>query len=173
MLPATQPFHLCVTTHYHFWLNYRKLQEGNLPNNLHTMRFQVLKVMSTRMAVIRIVTHSLAEVYWCLRGACCIHHQSNDNGRSKHLWGISKLLPDYMAQQPRWLLSSICNQVCLESSNMISDTYSIIQSIPFPLQTIHTCNFLINKIKTYFWSAQYIMKFTNSNCSLRPLLFSD
>jgi hypothetical protein len=54
---------------------------------------------------------SLVEVYRRLRGACRLHHQGDswqpsrlsaaDDGGSKHLWIVCKILPDYMAQQPR------------------------------------------------------------------------
>jgi hypothetical protein len=44
------------------------------------------------------------EVY---RGACCLHHQGDrpDDGGRKHLWNISKLLPDYTAQHSTRQLS--------------------------------------------------------------------
>jgi hypothetical protein len=52
---------------------------------------------SMKMAVFWVVVPcSLVEVYRRFRGACCLHHQ-----------GVGKLLPDYMAQQPRKEPSSI------------------------------------------------------------------
>jgi hypothetical protein len=54
------------------------------------------------MAVFWVVAPcTLVEVYQCFRGACYLRHQGNDDEGSKHLWNISKLLPDYMVQQPR------------------------------------------------------------------------
>jgi hypothetical protein len=47
---------------------------------------------------------SLVEVYRHFGGACCLHRP--DNGDSKHLWNVSKFLPDYTAQQPRRQSSS-------------------------------------------------------------------
>jgi hypothetical protein len=38
-------------------------------------------------------------------GAYCLHHQGDDGG-STHLWNVSHLLCDYMAQYPRRLSSS-------------------------------------------------------------------
>jgi hypothetical protein len=42
----------------------------------------------------------LLEVYQSFRGACCLHHEVTDYGCSKHLWNVSKLLPDYIAKHP-------------------------------------------------------------------------
>jgi hypothetical protein len=40
--------------------------------------FQVLTAVSTKMAIIRVVTPcSLVEVYQRFRGPCCLHHQEN------------------------------------------------------------------------------------------------
>jgi hypothetical protein len=45
-------------------------------------------------------------VYRRFRGACCFPQQGDkqvaraDDGGSKHLWNVSKLLPDYTTQQP-------------------------------------------------------------------------
>jgi hypothetical protein len=41
------------------------------------------------------------EVYRRFRGACCLHHHRPDDGGSKYLWNVGKLLPDYTAQHPR------------------------------------------------------------------------
>jgi hypothetical protein len=56
------------------------------------VRFQVLTAASLC---------SLVEVCQHFRGACYLHHQGDDDGGSKHLWDIGKLLPDYMVQKPR------------------------------------------------------------------------
>jgi hypothetical protein len=39
-------------------------------------------------------------ICWRTRGQNCFCHRPNDGG-SKHLWNIGKLLPDYMVLQPR------------------------------------------------------------------------
>jgi hypothetical protein len=42
------------------------------------------------------------EVYQCFTGAFCLHHQGDDDdGDSKYLWNVGKLLPDYTALQLR------------------------------------------------------------------------
>jgi hypothetical protein len=50
----------------------------------------------------------LVEVHWHFRGPCCLHHQGKqpDDGGSKYLWNVGKLLPDYTAQEPRTQPSS-------------------------------------------------------------------
>jgi hypothetical protein len=55
--------------------------------------FEVLMVISTKMAVFWVVAPCcLVEDYQCFRGPCCLHHKGDD---------VGKLLPDYMALQPR------------------------------------------------------------------------
>jgi hypothetical protein len=62
------------------------------------VRFQVLTMASMKMAVFWVaVLCTLVEVYRSVRGAC----DCPDDGGSKHLWNVSKLLPDYMEQQRR------------------------------------------------------------------------
>jgi hypothetical protein len=69
-----------------------------------TPRFEVLMAVSMKMAILWVVAPcSVVEINRCFRCACCTHHQGNyspDDGGSKHLWNVSKLLPDYMVQQP-------------------------------------------------------------------------
>jgi hypothetical protein len=55
----------------------------------------VNKVSLSWMAVFWVVLCSLVEVYQRFRGPCCLRHQGDD------LWNVGKLLPDYMALQPR------------------------------------------------------------------------
>jgi hypothetical protein len=43
---------------------------------------------------------SLEWVYRRFRGACCLHHPSDNEG-SKHLWNVGKLIPVYTKLQPR------------------------------------------------------------------------
>jgi hypothetical protein len=53
------------------------------------------------LSVFWVVTpYSLVEVYQRFRGAYCLHHRPDDRG-NKALWNVGKLLPDYMALQPR------------------------------------------------------------------------
>jgi hypothetical protein len=51
---------------------------------------------------------SLVEVYRSFRGACCLHQQGDDGG-SKDLRNVGKLLPDYTAlqpwRQPSWIIN--------------------------------------------------------------------
>jgi hypothetical protein len=56
--------------------------------------------VSTKVAVLWVVAPcSLVEVYQRFRGPCCLNHQGYDdgpdNGGSKDLWKVGKLLPDY------------------------------------------------------------------------------
>jgi hypothetical protein len=58
------------------------------------------------MAVFSAVAQcSLVEVCRRFRCACYLHHGPDDGG-SKHLWNVVKLLPDYTVQQPRRQQSS-------------------------------------------------------------------
>jgi hypothetical protein len=58
-----------------------------------------------KMAVFWVVAScSLVGVYRHFRSSCCLHH--HPDGGSKHLFNVSKLLPDCMAQQPRRQSSS-------------------------------------------------------------------
>jgi hypothetical protein len=58
----------------------------------HFMRFQVLMALSMKTVVFwTVALCSLVKVYWGSRG-------TSDEG-SKDLWNISRLLPDYKAQQ--------------------------------------------------------------------------
>jgi hypothetical protein len=67
--------------------------------------FQVLTASSMKMTVVwDVVPCSLVEVEQRFRGARCLHHQGDDDpndGGSKHLRNVGKLLPDYTAQHPR------------------------------------------------------------------------
>jgi hypothetical protein len=56
-----------------------------------------------KMAVLWVVALcSLEEVYQRFRGPCCLHHQGGpDDGGSKNLRNVGKLLPDYMVLQPK------------------------------------------------------------------------
>jgi hypothetical protein len=72
------------------------------------VRFQVLTATSMKMAVFWVVAScSLVEIYRCFRGPCCPHYQDDqhylcfdrlDDGGSKHIWDVDKLLPYYTAQ---------------------------------------------------------------------------
>jgi hypothetical protein len=50
------------------------------------------------MFVFCVVSCSLAKVYWHFTAVCCLSKGNDDESR-KHLWNISKLLPDNVAQQ--------------------------------------------------------------------------
>jgi hypothetical protein len=54
-----------------------------------------------------VAPYGLVEVYWCFRGACCLHHHCPDDGGSEHLWNVGKFLPIYTMQHPRRQSSSI------------------------------------------------------------------
>jgi hypothetical protein len=57
--------------------------------------------MLMKMAVFWVVAPcSLVEVHQRFRSLRCLHHQGDDGG-SKDLWNVGKLLPDYMALQHR------------------------------------------------------------------------
>jgi hypothetical protein len=67
--------------------------------------FEVLTAVSTKMAVAwDVAPCSLVQVHQCFRGPCCLHHQgphSPNDGGSKDLWNVGKLLPDNTVLQPR------------------------------------------------------------------------
>jgi hypothetical protein len=68
---------------------------------------QVLTVPNMNMSVVWDgALCSLVEAYLCFRSSFCFHCHSPDDGGCKHLWNVSKPLPDYMAQHPRWQWSS-------------------------------------------------------------------
>jgi hypothetical protein len=71
------------------------------------VKFRVFTAASMKMAVFWVVAPcSLVEVYWRFRGSCCLHHQGT------HRSDVGKILPDYMAQQPRRQPSSDSPKVC-------------------------------------------------------------
>jgi hypothetical protein len=81
-----------------------------------------------KMAVFRDVAPcSLVEVYQCFRDPCCLHHQGDesDDGGSKDLWNVGKLLLDYTALQPRWQPSSYYLKCFLGSVSHISVPFFI------------------------------------------------
>jgi hypothetical protein len=69
------------------------------------MRFQVLMVVSMKMNVFwDVVPCGPVQVYWCFGGACCLHHQDDhcpDDGDSKNLWNVGKLLSDRRSHPSR------------------------------------------------------------------------
>jgi hypothetical protein len=101
------------------------------------VRFQVLKAASMKITVFCDVEPcSLVEVCRRFRGASCLHHQGRDDGGSKHLWNVGKLLSDYTAQcredshlhgNETW--SSIKRVYCLDQPN----SYKLLQkgSVPW------------------------------------------
>jgi hypothetical protein len=88
------------------------------------------------MAVFSFVAScSLVEVYRRCRGApssgrrvsCTLLTRRPDDGGSKHLWNVGKLLPDYTAQQPRRQPSSYSPpwepQISLSHVNVFCSSY--------------------------------------------------
>jgi hypothetical protein len=67
--------------------------------------FEVLTAVSTKMAVFWVV-----EVYQHFRSPCCLHRP--DDGGSKDLRNVGKLLPDYTVLQPRRQPSSY--RICFD-----------------------------------------------------------
>jgi hypothetical protein len=69
------------------------------------VRFKVLTAARVKITVFwDVAPCSLAEVYQRFGDACCLYHQGAhrpDDGGSKHLWNVGKLLPDYTSQVPR------------------------------------------------------------------------
>jgi hypothetical protein len=57
-------------------------------------------IITVKMVVLWVVAPCILVVYWRFRSTCCLHHQDDDGG-SKHLWNVRKLLSDYTAHQPR------------------------------------------------------------------------
>jgi hypothetical protein len=81
---------------------------------------------TNKMAVFSVVVPcSVVEVYQRFRGPCCLHQQGDNDGGSKDLWNVGKLLRDYTALQPRRQQSSysppwepqilLINNRCIES----------------------------------------------------------
>jgi hypothetical protein len=71
-----------------------------LTDDLCLARFQVLTVVCTKMAVIWVETPcNLIEVYQRSRGPYCLHRF--DDGDSKYIRNVGKLLPDFSALQRR------------------------------------------------------------------------
>jgi hypothetical protein len=71
----------------------------------YSLRCQVLTEASTKMTIFwDYASCTLVEIYQCFRGAHCLSYEGDctDDGGSKLLWNISKLLPHYMVQQSRW-----------------------------------------------------------------------
>jgi hypothetical protein len=70
--------------------------------------FVVLTAASMKMDVFSVVAPcGLVEAYRRFRG---LHHHRPDDGGSKDLWNVGKLLPDNTALQPRWQPFSILMQ---------------------------------------------------------------
>jgi hypothetical protein len=72
-----------------------------LLNHKTYVGFEIFAAASMKMAVVWVVVPYSLVVYRCFRGACCLHYQCDDDGGSKRLWNVGKLLPDYTVQQPR------------------------------------------------------------------------
>jgi hypothetical protein len=92
----------------------------------HWVGFEVFTATSMKMAVFWVLApRSLVEVYQRFRGSCCLHHQGDDDpddGGSKYLWNVGKLLPDYMALQPR---RRPCSEHCCGGAHNFLISYFI------------------------------------------------
>jgi hypothetical protein len=54
-------------------------QYGVVVECLKDLRFEVLMIVSVKMAVVWVVVpYSLVEVYRSFRDACCLHHQGDE-----------------------------------------------------------------------------------------------
>jgi hypothetical protein len=66
---------------------------------------QILMAASTKMAVLWVAAPcSLVEVYQLFRGAFCLRHQGGDrpdDGGSKFVWNVGKLISDHTALHAR------------------------------------------------------------------------
>jgi hypothetical protein len=75
-----------------------------LSETYYHLKFRVLTAVSMKMAVFWVLAPCiLVEVYRRVRGLCCLHHhciECPDDGGSKQLRNVSRLLADYTAQQP-------------------------------------------------------------------------
>jgi hypothetical protein len=82
------------------WREQRPINKGDLDSN-------VVREVGRNMVVFWVVAPcSLVEVHQRFRGSCCLHHQGDkgdrpDDGGSRDLWNVGKLVPDYTALQPR------------------------------------------------------------------------
>jgi hypothetical protein len=74
-----------------------------------------------------------------LRGACCLHQQGRhrpDDGDTKHLRNVGKLLPKYTAQHPRRQSSSYSPQLEPEISHRIEFVTAVLMpNVKQPLIT--------------------------------------
>jgi hypothetical protein len=62
--------------------------------NSYLVRIQVLTVANMKMTLVwDVAPCSLVEIYWRFRG----DYIRPDDGDSKHLWNVVKLLPDHTA----------------------------------------------------------------------------
>jgi hypothetical protein len=82
-----------------------------------------------KMAVFWVVAPcSLVVVYRCFRSTCCLHHQVTyrpDDGGSKYLYNVGKLLPDYTTLQARRQPSPAYTVYCKFSCFCFQRTWSI------------------------------------------------
>jgi hypothetical protein len=78
----------------------------------------IRRAIKLRVTVVWVVAScSLVDGYRRFRGSRCFHHQDDENirsspddGGSKHLWNVGKLLPDHTAHYPRRQPSSYSPQ---------------------------------------------------------------
>jgi hypothetical protein len=72
-------------------------------NHYQLVRFLVLTAAGEYgdECLLDVAPCTLVKGYWRFRGTCCLHHHRPDDGGSKDLWNVGKLLPDYTVLQPR------------------------------------------------------------------------
>jgi hypothetical protein len=119
------------------------------------------------MAVLWVVAQcSLIEIYRRFRGAYFLHHRPDDGG-SKELWNVGKLLPDYTTQQqrrqpssysPPWEPEFLLIKNCLKSS-MAQDqlSYLSILSIEHAIAKSLMCLQLLKQEYLHYNYRQMVM----------------
>jgi hypothetical protein len=101
---------------------------------------------------------NLVEVYWRFRGTCCVRYQGDcpDDGGSKYLWNIGKLLPDYTMLQPRRQPSSTLSLFTMFVWSLINYTCRLIGLLRNLLHCLPRQNgeffSILNKTPLPFWS---------------------
>jgi hypothetical protein len=82
---------------------------------------------------------SLVELYRRFRGACCLHRP--DDGGSKYIRNVGKLLPDYTAQQSRKQPSLTLGGIVYREKKLLNEDLLLLKTTEqliqnrFPLST--------------------------------------
>jgi hypothetical protein len=118
--------------------------------------------VSTKMAVFwALAPCSLVEVNQRFRGPCRLHHQGDDGG-SKDLWKVGKLLPDYTAPKPRRQPSSYSPPWEPQILLRISNVYFLTILIIWCQQQIY-CIFVGDSDLQIFWKVTVPLCYFNFN----------